>query len=217
MPIIDKFPIAASGWRYIIGNLVLLAMALAVGACLFAVILLASLLFMLWFFRDPGRMISNTVSPLALVAPADGRVVALEEVEHAKLGQVRLLSIFMNVFDVHVNRLPVSGTISAIEHVPGGFAPADRPGARLKNERLNLTLTLPDGRSLVVSQVAGLVAQHIECWVAAPGQGLRCQRYGMIRFGSRVDLYLPLNTRIAVERGQRVRAGETVIGILADA
>ena len=216
MPIIDKFPLAASGWRYIIAILILLAMACALEVCVLIAILVLFLLFILWFFRDPARS-HYDASPLTLIAPADGRVVALEEVEKPGLGRVRLLSIFMNIFDVHVNRFPISGTVSAIEHISGGYYPADRPGARMKNERLNLTMTLEDGRTIMVTQVAGLVAQNIECWVSAPRQGVRGERYGMIRFGSRVDLYLPLDTRIAVERGQKVKAGKTVIGIMSDA
>ena len=213
--IIDKFPLAASGLRYIAGCICLLVMALALEICVLAIILALVLLFMLWFFRDPGR--HNLTAPqLALVSPADGRIVALEEVEHPEMGRVLLLSIFMNVFSVHVNRLPISGTVVSTRHIPGGFQPADRPGARLRNERLNLLLRLDDGREIMVTQVAGLVAQHIECWISPPCSGQRGSRYGMIRFGSRVDLYLPVDTRIASSRGQKVRAGETVIGIMAD-
>ncbi len=215
MVFIDKFPLAASGRRYIIGCLGLLAMAIALKVCVLVVILLLALFFMLWFFRDPGRQ-NTSAPPLALVSPADGRIVALEEVEHPQMGRVLLLSIFMNVFSVHVNRLPIAGTVTNVHHIPGGFQPADRPGARVGNERLELTLRLDDGREIMVTQVAGLVAQYIECWVSAPHAGQRGSRYGMIRFGSRVDLYLPTDTRIAASRGQKVRAGETVIGIMAD-
>lgn len=215
MIFIDKFPIVVSGWRYIIGCVCLLAMAIALEVCVLAIILSLALLFMLNFFRDPGRQ-NLTAPPLALVAPADGRVVAIEEVEHPEMGHVLLVSIFMNVFNVHVNRLPISGAIVSTRHVPGGFQPADRPGARVQNERLNLVLRLEDGREIMVTQVAGLVARHIECWVNAPCHGERGSRYGMIRFGSRVDLYLPTDTRIAASRGQKVRAGETIIGIISD-
>ncbi|MDR1397459.1 MAG: phosphatidylserine decarboxylase [Desulfarculales bacterium] len=213
---VDKFPLAKSGWPYLAGNIIMLLMAMALEVYSLALILTLSLLFIIWFFRDPVR-ISGPLPPLALLAPADGRVVALEEVLVPGLGAVKLLSIFMNIFDVHVNRLPVSGAISHIEHVAGGFNPADRPWARIKNERMNLTLTVADGRRLMISQVAGLVAQNIECWVTAPAEGARGQRYGMIRFGSRVDIYMPLDTRLAVSRGQKVRAGITVIGIMNDA
>jgi phosphatidylserine decarboxylase len=212
----DKFPLAASGWPYVGVACALLLMAWALGLCLLALLLLAALLFIIWFFRDPGRQ-NRGVPPLALLAPADGRVVAMEEVEHRELGKALLLSIFMNVFNVHVNRLPLDGTVEEIRHIPGGYRPADQPLARLGNERLNLVLRLDDGRRLIVSQVAGLVARNIECWLNAPCPGQRGMRYGMIRFGSRVDLYLPVDTRIAVQRGQTVTAGETVIGIMADA
>jgi phosphatidylserine decarboxylase len=213
---IDKFPLALSGWPYLAGNIIILLMAAALEVYFLAAVLTLSLLFIIWFFRDPAR-ISGPLPPLTLLAPADGRVVAVEEVILPGWGAVKLLSIFMNIFDVHVNRLPVSGTISHIEHLAGGFRPADHPQARIKNERMNVTLTIADGRRLLISQVAGLVAQNIECWVTAPSEGERGQRYGMIRFGSRVDMYLPLNTRLAINRGQRVRAGITVIGLIADA
>jgi len=144
-------------------------------------------------------------------------VVAVQAVERPELpgGQALMISVFMNVFDVHVNRAPVSGKVVRLAHRPGGFVPADRAEARLANERQEALIQTEAGQLVLVVQVAGLVARRIECRLA-PGQWVhRGQRFGMIRFGSRVDLYLPPASRALVRPGDRVKAGVTTLAELS--
>lgn len=158
------------------------------------------LLFVLWFFRDPERTTPD--DPHAVVSPADGKIIGVGG---------RRVSIFLNVFDVHVCRSPIRGSVQAVERTPGRFLAAYRDEAAEHNERVEIRLA--DGeRRLCFALVAGLVARRIVCRVAA-GDSLRAgQRVGMIRFGSRVDVDLPEGSFPAVSVGQRVRAGETIIG-----
>lgn len=210
----DKFPLASPGWPYLIGCGFLAAVATALGVWWLAAPLWLIFAWMAWFFRDPARRAQ--ASPGAVISPADGRVVAVEVVPHAAMpgGQARMISIFMNVFDVHVNRAPAAGRVADVRHIPGGFVRANLPGARLENERVQVVLDTPAGDRLVVNQVAGLVARRIECELAPGDNVQRGQRYGMIRFGSRLDVYLPTRAKVRLSRGQKVRAGVTVIGEL---
>ncbi len=206
----DKFPLARQGWPYLVGAAFLAAVASALHQWWLAWPLWAVTLIIANFFRDPAR--HSQAGPGAVISPADGKVVVVAETTHSELpGQrVRLVSVFMNIFDVHVNRSPLDGRVLRVVHRPGGFLPADRAEAPTANERVDLVLA---GRraTIVVTQVAGLVARKIECW-AAPGVAMqRSQRYGMIRFGSRLDLYLPLEAKVQVSPGQRVKAGVSVI------
>jgi phosphatidylserine decarboxylase len=156
-------------------------------------------LFSLWFFRDPER--STPADPLALVSPADGRVIRAD-------GDT--VSIFMNVFDVHVCRSPMEGRIERIDHRSGRFMAAFRDGASEQNERAAL-LVAGEERRLRFTLVAGLIARRIVLWVS-PGERLeKGQRVGLIQFGSRVDVSLPPGGRLVVGIGRKVRAGETVI------
>lgn len=173
-----------------------------------------------YFFRDPPR-----VTPLRqglVIAPADGRVSAIEEVEvppELDLGEERRfrVSIFMNVFDVHINRSPVDAVVRRIAYIPGKFLNAELDKASADNERQALTLRMADGTMIGVVQIAGLVARRIVRWVETGDQLVAGQRFGLIRFGSRVDVYLPHGVSAAVAVGQRAVAGETVIADLAAA
>lgn len=170
--------------------------------------------FVLYFFRDPSRIIP--AAPDALVSPADGKVILVEKVFDDRFvnEQVYKVSIFMNVFNVHVNRVPFSGTVNAITYSPGRFYSADTERGALENEFCAVTMTTEAGQRFAVVQVAGLIARRIVCW-AEQGDALsRGQRFGLIRFGSRVDLYLPLETQLEIATGQKVKAGETVLGYL---
>ena len=170
-----------------------------------------------YFFRDPPRV--TPVRDGLVISPADGRVSAIDEVEvppELDLGEEPRLrvSIFMNVFDVHVNRAPVDGVIRRIAYIPGKFLNAELDKASQDNERQALTLRMPDGTLIGVVQIAGLIARRIVRWVET-GDGLMAgQRFGLIRFGSRVDVYLPAGVNAAVCVGQRAVAGETVIADL---
>ncbi len=176
-----------------------------------AVTALAVTAFVLYFFRDPERVVPG--GPGLVVSPADGRVVEIVDACEGSLQgeRVKRISIFMNVFNVHVNRSPVSGRVSKVEYHPGGFRPADRPKAVVSNERCALLVDADEGFQVTAVQVAGLVARRIVCRATEGDHLARGERFGLIRFGSRVDLYIPLEFDVCVERKERVRAGETVL------
>lgn len=171
-----------------------------------------------YFFRDPVRAVPQGEG--LLVSPADGVVSLIgPAMPPAELGlppvELTRVSVFMNVFNCHVNRAPVGGRIRAIAYRPGKFFNASLDKASLDNERNALAIDLPDGRVVAVVQIAGLVARRIVCF-ARPGQDLRTgERFGLIRFGSRLDVYLPPGVVPLVGLGQSMVAGETVIADLA--
>ena len=171
--------------------------------------------FVLYFFRDPSRIIP--AAPDALVSPADGKVILVEKVFDDRFvnEQVYKVSIFMNVFSVHVNRAPFPGTVNAITYSPGRFYSADTERGALENEFCAVTMATDSGQRFAVVQVAGLIARRIVCWAELGDSLSRGQRFGLIRFGSRVDLYLPLKTQLEISPGQKVKAGETVLGYLS--
>lgn len=171
-----------------------------------------------YFFRDPPR-----VTPLRdglVISPADGVVSMIGPAnppEELGLGPAAMtrISVFMNVFNCHVNRLPIAGTIMKVAYRPGKFLNASLDKASVDNERNALAIRLPDGRDYAVVQIAGLVARRIVCDVKA-GQTLRTgERFGMIRFGSRLDIYLPAGVQPLIALGQSALAGETVLADLA--
>ena len=170
-------------------------------------------LFILQFFRDPPRTIPQ--DPKAVLSPADGRIVAVERAEDPYLKREALkMSVFMNVFNAHSNRSPVDGEIRNTWYFPGKFINADLSKASLENERSVLWIRTPDGVDVTCVQVAGLIARRILCY-AKTGQKLaRGERYGFIRFGSRVDVYLPPAAVPRASVGDKVYATETVIAVL---
>jgi len=165
-----------------------------------------------YFFRDPSRI--TPVDDKLVIAPADGVVSsvgpAVAPPELGLAGEMTRISVFMNVFSCHINRAPVRGRISLIEHRPGRFLNADLDKASEQNERNSLVIESPNGPVAVV-QIAGLVARRILCWAEAPGEISVGERFGLIRFGSRVDVYLPREARPRVAVGQVAVGGETVI------
>lgn len=205
--------LAREGWP-LVGAAAAAALAAALwGPPWLAAPLVAGALFTAWFFRDPERQVPE--EPGVVVAPADGRVVSVQEVfeaEHLN-GAARRVSIFMSPLDVHVNRMPVGGEVMAVRHRRGRFYNAAAERASLMNEHNALLIGSGPHRLLCV-QVAGFLARRIVCRVV-PGQRLeRGERFGMIRFGSRVDLYLPPAAEVVLAPGSRTRAGETVVGYL---
>ena len=174
-------------------------------------------LFSLQFFRDPRRPLP-TLSERSVVCPADGRVIAVEQVDDPYLSRPALkISIFMNVFDVHVNRMPVKGQVQKVWYFPGKFFNAALDKASLENERNALWVKTDDGSDVTVVQVAGLVARRIVCYVSAEvaeSAVTAGQRFGFIRFGSRVDTYLPFSAQPLVVVGERVRSGAQCIATL---
>ena len=208
--------IAREGWPYVgatlaVALLVTLEMGLAWALPFWIVAL-----FVLQFFRDPPRPIPAPSD--AILSPADGRIVKVQAVRDPYTDrEAILISVFMNVFNVHSNRSPVDGTIERVEYAAGKFFNADLDKASTDNERNALVLRRADGQVLTVVQVAGLIARRILCYVK-PGETLqRGQRYGFIRFGSRVDVYLPTGARPLVAVGDVVHATTTVLAELGPA
>jgi phosphatidylserine decarboxylase len=170
-------------------------------------------LFVAYFFRDPER--DAPADERTIVAPADGRVVTVEKnFQDARFlsAPVTRVGIFMSPLDVHVNRAPVSGQVTAVHYHPGQFRPAFAADATEVNEQNAVIIQDAQGRHVVMVQVAGMLARRIVCRLKGGERVLRGDRYGMIMLGSRVDVYYPLDVEVTVQVGQRVKAGETVIG-----
>ena len=172
------------------------------------------LIFIVQFFRDPPRQIPDISG--AVICPADGKVIALGDVEDPYLKRpARRVSIFMNVFNVHSNRSPVTGKIMERWYSTGKFVNAALDKASLDNERNALWIRTDDGRDIVVVQVAGLIARRILCYVQPGARIAHGERYGFIRFGSRVDVYLPRDTQLEVSLGDKVKGAADVIARFA--
>ncbi len=205
--------IAREGWPYLSG-----VVAVSLGVGIFAgwpwslPFWLLSL-FVLQFFRDPQREVPE--DPSAVVSPADGRIVAVEKVRDPWLDRDALkVSVFMNVFNVHSNRSPVDGTVKQRWYHAGNFVNAALDKASTENERNALWLRTSSGADVTCVQVAGLIARRILCYVEAGSELHRGQRYGFIRFGSRVDIYLPLDAEVTAALGAKVYAAQTVLARL---
>jgi len=209
------FPIAEPGYPLILALAFITAVFAHLGFAALAIIGLIATLFVCYFFRDPDRVVPDKTG--AVVSPADGRIVAAGEVDKSPMGQdvCMKISIFMSVFNVHVNRIPYAGTISNIMYRPGGFFPADLDRASRENEQNAVFIDVQQDKKICVVQVAGLIARRIICKIQAGDVLLRGQRFGMICFGSRVDVYLPSDTILNVAIGDRVKAGTSIIGHLA--
>ena len=212
-------PIAVEGYPFILGFLAVTVLFVFLGQCLHPGLLIPAALFLfltlftVFFFRNPER---NTPSnENAVIAPADGVVIFLGKVlePHTKL-EMEKISIFMSVFNVHVNRAPISGKVVDSFYTKGKFFDVRDERATFENEQQGLVIEAAPGSRLVVVQVAGLIARRIVCYAKLGDLLVRGRRYGLIRFGSRLDVYLPLGTTIKVTMGQKTVAGETVLGIL---
>jgi phosphatidylserine decarboxylase len=205
-------PIAREGWAFILPPLAVAGILAAGGFLAVAALALVVAAFMTYFFRDPERR--PPANPAAIVAPADGRVVDVRpRVDDPFVGPAQQVSIFLSPLDVHVNRSPLSAQVVSVEHTPGAFLAAYRPEASERNERTPLALQGEAGR-VVVRQIAGVLARRIVCRVRAGDRLGAGQRFGMIRFGSRTDLVVPVSARLSIRSGDRVRAGETVMATL---
>ncbi|NMG66296.1 phosphatidylserine decarboxylase [Azoarcus indigens] len=205
--------LAREGWPFIA---IALALALVVNGAAgwaWALPFWILLVFVVQFFRDPARPIPQ--DPKAVLSPADGRIVAIEPVRDPWLDRDTVkISVFMNVFNVHSNRSPVDGEVKQRWYHPGQFVNAALDKASVENERNALHIRSRDGHDITCVQVAGLVARRILCYVEAGAKLSRGQRYGFIRFGSRVDLYLPVGTRARVTIGDKVSASSTILAEL---
>ena len=206
-----RVPVAAEGWPFILppaaAACIMAVMGWAGAATVFAVVALA----FLGFFRDPDRTAPDL--PGAVLAPADGRVMVITEALDPWVGPAVRVSIFLSPLDVHVNRAPIGGLVKNVEYVAGRFLAAYRPEASEQNERCAVSLD-GDRARVTVTQISGVLARRIVCRVR-PGDTVRAgERYGLIRFGSRTDLVLPRGTELRVGVGDRVRGGESVMGVL---
>jgi phosphatidylserine decarboxylase len=200
--------IVKDAFRFLIPLFVSAALAFVLGLYLaaFLVMLLAG--FVAFFFRNPKREIPS--DPRVIVSPADGRVVKVERV-----GKVTKLSIFLSIFDVHVNRSPMAGRIETIDYKRGKFRPAFNHAASVENER-NLVMVAQGDLKLVFTQIAGIIARRIVCWKKVGDAVAKGEIIGLIRFGSRVDVLFPAGTEATVEPGIRVRGGSSAIGIIKE-
>src|SRR4030042_2115099 len=204
--------IAPDGYPFIIIFAFITILIYIFGKPWMAVLPLTVTLFMVLFFRDPDRIIP--VDKGVFVSPADGKVILIKDVyekDYLK-AESKEISIFMSIFNVHVNRAPFEGKISLIKHSPGKFLAAHKDAASIENENMVMVLEGKNGK-ILVRQVAGLVARRIVCRVKAGDVLRRGERYGMIKFGSRLDVFLQKETEIQVRLGDKVKAGQTVLGI----
>jgi phosphatidylserine decarboxylase len=206
-------PIAREGWAFVAIALVVALVLSWLGWWTMATLAWVALLFIVQFFRDPPRLVPDATN--AVLSPADGKVVLVGKARDPYLDRDALkISVFMNVFNVHSNRSPVDGTVRNRWYDAGSFLNAALDKASLENERNALHIATASGVDVICVQVAGLIARRILCYVA-PGDVLaRGQRYGFIRFGSRVDVYLPPRARPGVAIGDSVYATSTILAHL---
>ncbi|RIY41881.1 phosphatidylserine decarboxylase [Neopusillimonas maritima] len=206
--------IAREGWPFL-AIAVVVAILVTLWSPGVSVIFWLLALFVLQFFRDPARVAPD--GEANVLSPADGRIVAVEETHDPYANRQALkISVFMNVFNVHSNRAPVNGTVESIAYFPGKFFNAALDKASLENERNAMVLKTDAGQIVTAVQVAGLVAKRILCYAKEGERLYSGQRYGFIRFGSRVDVYLPLGSRPRVAIGDKVSATSTVLAELSN-
>jgi phosphatidylserine decarboxylase len=198
--------IVKDAFRFLLPLVISSVLALALGLYLAAFLVMLLAVFVAFFFRNPKREIPQ--DPRVIVSPADGKVVKVD-----KVGNVTKLSIFLSIFDVHVNRSPMAGRIESISYQQGKFKAAFNHAASVENERNIITVAHGDVK-LVFTQIAGFVARRIVCWKKAGDTVTKGELIGLIRFGSRVDVLFPAAIKVTVEPGMRVRGGSTAIGIV---
>jgi phosphatidylserine decarboxylase len=207
--------IAREGWPFLGLALGLSLMVTASAGVLWASPLWLATLFVLQFFRDPARPVPGNAR--SVLAPADGRIVAVEQTRDTYLDRNALkVSVFMNVFNVHSNRSPVDGEVKQLWYNRGAFVNAALDKASVENERNALWLRSDSGHDVTCVQVAGLIARRILCYVQPGDRLARGQRYGFIRFGSRLDVYLPPAAQVKVTIGDKVYASATILAELPD-
>jgi len=207
-------PVAQPGLILILIAILFTGMLFYFGWTVFAWISFALTLFICWFFRDPDRVIPKDNK--SLISPADGKVIVVEKQSGCEylIGPCTKVSIFMNVFNVHVNRVPFDGIVQKVRYSPGKFINASFDKASIHNERNALIVKTVSGGDYAVVQIAGLIARRIVNCVKEGEKIRKGDRYGMIRFGSRLDLYLPHDFDVAVHIGEKTKAGSTIIGYM---
>lgn len=214
-PAQTTLPVAKAGYPLIFSAAFITLVFALLGMTYLTFIALAATLCFCGFFRDPDRVVPN--QPEAVVSPADGKVVAVSDVDDTIFceGRCKKISIFMSVFNVHVNRIPFGGRVKTVSYHPGKFLAANLDKASLQNEHNAVCLETSGARQLCVVQIAGLIARRIICKVQPGDEVVKGQRYGIICFGSRLDVYLPADAEMEVAIGDKVKAGSSIIGRLA--
>ena len=210
----ERAPIAVEGIPFVVIAGIITVLFYAAGLIIPAVLFTLVTLFVVWFFRNPER----TVPPgdNNVISPADGKIIDIREVDETRILKKKMLkiSIFMNLFNVHVNRSPCTGKVVDILYNPGKFVSANLDKASLENEQNAVVLETPAGEKIIFIQIAGLIARRIVCWLIEGQYVKRGERFGLIRFGSRVDVYLPVGTDVRVSLGDKVKAGESILAIM---
>ncbi|MCR4442736.1 MAG: phosphatidylserine decarboxylase family protein [Peptococcaceae bacterium] len=210
----DNWPVMPDAFPFVIAGIVLAAAAYLLFGYLAALLPAFFTVFVLYFFRNPER--NAQAAPGEVISPADGVVLIVEEVEEPRYlqGPAVKVSIFMNVFNVHVNRSPIQGRVEYVHYQPGKFLPAFKGHASQLNERnyVGIRSETSASTALLVVQVTGFIARRVVCWVKAGDRLEQGQRFGLIKFGSCVEVYLPRASIVSVEPGQKVRGGKTIIG-----
>lgn len=204
------------GWKFASISLIISLVLLFISPPLATIGFLLTF-FIIWFFRDPDRITPNIKNKI--ISPADGKICLIDKAKPPKellmdSGEMFRICVFMNVFNVHINRSPVKGTIKKIVYKEGQFLNASLDKASEKNERNSLVIETEDNKEIIVTQIAGLIARRILSFVHDKDKIDIGERFGLIRFGSRVDIYLPEGSKAAVKIGDTVKAGETIIGSL---
>jgi phosphatidylserine decarboxylase len=211
----NKLPVAREGLPFIALGFVITLLLFYWDLYSLAIFLGLATIFTIYFFRDPDR--TSPAEEDAVLSPADGTVIDikhLDDINNLYSGPAIKISIFMSVFNVHVNRIPLSGKISGIKYNPGQFFSANLDKASEQNEKNCIALDTMNGQKIVFVQIAGLIARRIACWINEGDRVHAGQRFGLIRFGSRLDIYLPVGIRMTAKLKERVKAGESVIGYL---
>ncbi len=212
----NRLPVAREGLPFIGIGCAITLLCFYLGFLWVAIFAGILSLFTVYFFRDPERPIREDET--TILTPADGRIIDVQYLDDGQnpLGAPAVkVSIFMSIFNVHVNRIPIGGRISKIKYHPGKFFSANLDKASEQNENNQITLRTDRGQKIVFVQIAGLVARRIVCWIKEGDRVGAGQRCGLIRFGSRLDVYLPKNSRLLARKHQKVKAGETVLGYLS--
>ena len=209
------YPIAKEGFIFIIPLLALTLFFLLIGYLILGIVFLFLFLFSLFFFRNPKR--NPPKDEKAIISPADGKVIEISSIYEEKFlkKDVIKISIFMNLFNVHINRAPITAKVENIKYTPGKFLPANSRDSSIKNEKNTLLMATQIGFQFLLVQIAGIIARRIVCYAKKGENLLKGEIVGMIRFGSRVDLYIPKDIcEISVKIGEKVKAGETILGYL---
>lgn len=211
-------PVLYEGLQYVFPLAFLSLIILIIGRPFLSILPISIAIFIAFFFRNPGRKVPAGEG--IIVAPADGKVILIQNVtvddqleEEGLKDKSLKISIFLSLFDVHINRIPCSGEIVELRHKRGKFLPAFKDGASIENEQVSMLISYNDYK-ILVKQIAGVIARRIVCWASVGDKIERGQRYGLIRFGSRVDIFLPDRIELRVKIGEKVKGGETILGVL---